>query len=50
MAEKRILLVEDYPETVEMVKKDWLGRYTISYNNYPVFDSYVPKQKVVKIA
>jgi formylmethanofuran dehydrogenase subunit A len=39
-----------YNELVEKVKQEWQGRYTVSYNNYPVFDSYVPKQKVIKIA
>jgi len=42
--------LEKYDELVENVKKEWLGRYTVSYNNYPVFDSYVPKQKIIKIA
>ncbi|NMC07964.1 MAG: formylmethanofuran dehydrogenase subunit A [Candidatus Lokiarchaeota archaeon] len=42
--------VDKYKELVEQVKREWIGRYTVSYNNYPVFDSYVPRQKVVKIA
>ncbi len=35
---------------IDKVKKDWIQRYTVSYNNYPVFDSYILKQKVIKIA
>nr|MDO8115332.1 formylmethanofuran dehydrogenase subunit A [Candidatus Sigynarchaeota archaeon] len=42
--------LEKYKDLVEKVRKEWIGRYTVSYNNYPVFDSYVPKQKVVVIA
>ncbi len=42
--------VDKYKELVEQVKKDWIGRYTVSYNNYPVFDSYVPRQKIITVA
>jgi formylmethanofuran dehydrogenase subunit A len=34
---------------VQQVKKEWNGRYTVSYNNYPVFDSFVPNPTVVKV-
>ncbi|MBD3185231.1 formylmethanofuran dehydrogenase subunit A [Candidatus Bathyarchaeota archaeon] len=37
-----------YDAVVERIKDEWIKRYTVSYNNYPVFDSYVPKQKIVK--
>ena len=35
-------------DVIEQMKRDWASRYTISYNNYPVFDSYIPKPKIVK--
>ncbi|MHA1698549.1 MAG: formylmethanofuran dehydrogenase subunit A [Promethearchaeota archaeon] len=38
-----------YNEVVQKIKQDWINRYTISYNNYAVFDSYLPKQKVMPI-
>ncbi|MFX0101606.1 MAG: formylmethanofuran dehydrogenase subunit A [Candidatus Hodarchaeota archaeon] len=39
---------DKYDALVEQVRDDWENRYTVSYNNYPVFDSYILKQKVVK--
>ena len=38
-----------YDEVVERIKDEWSKRYTISYNNYAVFDKYIPHQKVVNV-
>ncbi|MHA1794369.1 MAG: formylmethanofuran dehydrogenase subunit A [Promethearchaeota archaeon] len=37
-----------YDSVVERIKEEWIKRYTVSYNNYPVFDHYIPNQKVIK--
>lgn len=37
-------------ELVQRVKAEWVNRYTVSYNNYPVFDVDTPKQKVIKLS
>ncbi|MHA1681774.1 MAG: formylmethanofuran dehydrogenase subunit A [Promethearchaeota archaeon] len=40
---------KNYESVLDRIKDEWSKRYTVSFNNYAVFDNYLPHQKVVKV-